>query len=481
MLRNKVRRGYTLSIATGTIILAFIFLSGVAAAQGTTWHVLAGGQTPDMALQGLGFYPGVITINEGDTINWTLGGDEPHTVSFLSGGPVPSPDSPEVLLPVGGSVYNGTGHVSSGLMLPGTSYSLNFLKPGVYTYQCLIHPGMGGIVIVQSAGSPYLFTQEQYATQGKQELQMDLDAGQQLVENLSLTSAPGPNGTTVWQAAADIPLPTNANVLLTPQNNSSVTGSATLNFTGPGILQVQVKVSGLAPNSVHPEHIHAGTCEAGGGITFPLNNLTAGADGTATSTTTINGPPWLAVLSRGWFINVHQGPTMSGSGATSISCGDVVKHDSAYMRFTPGTLKIHTGDTVTWTQTNPMEIHTVTFPVPGQPVPEFILPDLSVNPVAAAPAGGSIYNGTGFFNSGILQPGQNYTLLFTKPGTYDYVCLIHDNMGMTGKVEVQPVTTPNVTRTPIGPPTSIPEFPSVVLPVSAVLGLIAFLLYRRRE
>ncbi len=440
MLKNTINGGYgyTLRIVIGIAVMAVVLLSGGAVAEGKTWQVLAGGETPDMALQGIGYYPGVITINEGDTINWTLGGHEPHTVSFLSGGPVPSPDSPEVLLPAGGSVYNGTGHLSSGIIPPGMNYSLNFTKAGVYTYQCLIHPGMGGVVVVQPAGSTYPFTQEQYTAQGQQELQTDINTGQMLVNNLSLATTPGPNGTTIWQAPVDIPLPTNADTLLTPQNNSSVTGNATLNFMGPGVLQVQVMVSGLAPNSTHPEHIHAGTCEAGGGITIPLENLTAGADGTATSTTTINGPPWLAVLSRGWFINVHQGPTMSDGGAKSISCGDVVKHDAAYMRFTPGMLKIHTGDTVVWTQMNPLEIHTVTFPIPGQPVPEFILPNLSVNPVAAAPAGGSIYNGTGFFSSGILQPGQNYSLMFTNPGTYEYLCLIHDDMGMTGNITVLP-------------------------------------------
>lgn len=438
MLKIKFHRGNILGI--GIVLLAFVMASVPAAAE--TWNVIAGGQTPDMALQGLGFYPGVITINEGDMINWTLGGDEPHTVSFMSGTPVPPPGSPASLNPAGGSSYNGSGFTSSGIMLPGMIYSLNFTKAGVYTYLCLLHPGMGGVVKVQPAGSPYPFTQAQYTAQGQQELQMDLDAGQQLVENLSMTSAPGPNGTTVWQAAADIPLPTNADMLLTPQHGSSVTGSATLNFMGPGVLQVQVTVSGIVPNSIHPEHIHAGTCEAGGGIIIPLNNLTAGADGTATSTTTINGPPWLSVPGRGWFINVHQGPTMEGSGATSISCGDIVKHDAGYMRFTPGKLTIHTNDTVVWTQLNPMMIHTVTFPESGQPIPDFILPDLTINPVAAAPAPlgpvGSFYNGTGFYNSGVLEPGQSYSLMFTKPGTYEYLCLIHDEMGMTGNITVLP-------------------------------------------
>lgn len=500
MLKNKVRRGYTLSIATGTIILAFIFLSGIAAAQGTTWHILAGGETPDMALQGMGFYPRVITINEGDTINWTLGGNLVHTVSFLSGTPAPDPESPEAAGPAGGSTYNGTGFVSSGIITPGMSYSLNFTKPGVYTYQCLIHPGMGGVVVVQPADSSYPFTQEQYTAKGQQELQLDLDAGKQELENLSLTSMPGPDGTTIWQVAADIPLPETTNVLLSPQNNSSVSGNATLNFTGAGMLQVNVELSGLAPNSVHPAHIHAGTCADGGPIAYPLmNDLVADSEGNVTNKTLISGPPWLAVLSRGWFVNVHQGPTMSGSGAASISCGDVVKPAVALMRFVPENITVRTGDSVIWTQLNPMEIHTVTFLAAGQEEPPFPSPE------AAAPAGGNVHNGTGFYNSGIMKLGQNYTLKFTKLGTYDYLCIIHDNLGMVGRVEVQPVTTPNVTRTPqitatpgvtrtpgvtatprvtqtpIGPPTSIPEFPSVVLPVSAVLGLIAFLLYRRRE
>ncbi|VVB91743.1 Plastocyanin [uncultured archaeon] len=457
MLKNMIRGGYgyTPRIVIGIAVMALMLLSSGAVAEGKTWQVLAGGQTPDMALQGLGFYPGVITINEGDMINWTLGGDEVHTVSFMSGTPVPPPGSPESLNPAGGSSYDGSGFTSSGVILPGMSYSLNFTKAGVYTYLCLLHPGMGGVVVVQPAGSPYPFTQEQYTAQGQQELQADINTGQMLVNNLSLATTPGPNSTTIWHASVDIPLSTDADTLLTPQHNSSVTGNATLNFMGPGVLQVQVTVSGLAPNSTHPEHIHAGTCEAGGGIIIPLNNLTAGADGTATNTTTINGPPWLAVLSRGWFINVHQGPTMEGSGATSISCGDIVKHDAGYMRFTPDKLTIHTNDTVVWTQLNPMMIHTVTFPEAGQPVPEFILlsPNISINPVAAAPNGTSVYNGTGFFNSGVLEPGQNYSLMFTNPGTYEYVCLIHDNMGMTGNITVLPPEgTPTPTPTPGGTP-----------------------------
>jgi uncharacterized protein (TIGR03118 family) len=204
------------------------------------------------------------------------------------------------------------------------------------------------------------------------------------------------------------------------------------------MLEVQVKLSGLAPNSVHPAQIHAGTCEAGGPVVYPLNNLTADAEGNVTNTTIINGSPWLAIQRRGWSISVHQGPTMSDAGAAPIACGDVEQNYASYMRFTPDPLTIHTDDMVVWTQMNFMMIHTVTFPVAGLPIPDFILPNFSINPVAAASVGGKIYNGTDFFSSGVLSPEQNYTLTFTNPGTYDYLCLIHDEMGMKGKVIVLP-------------------------------------------
>lgn len=469
MFKNRFSRDYNFRIAIGTILI-FTFLSAVASAQGITWNVRAGGETPDMAVQSMRFYPSVITINAGDSINWTLGGHEDHTIAFLSGAQAPEPGSPDTLLPKGTSSYNGTGITSSGLLQPDQvmSYKLVFTKPGVYTYQCLVHPGMGGVVIVQPSGSPYPFTQEQYAAMGQEEFKANLDAGQKSVDNLNLSTSQVVNGTTVWQVAMDIPLSMNADdVVLSPKNNSSVTGNAMLDFIGVGKLQVQVQVSGLIPNSVHPEHIHAGTCAAGGPITIPLKDLIAGPDGNASSTTIIDGPPWFAIPTRGWFINVHQGPTMSDGGATPISCGDVVNIGAAYMRFKSQNLTIHTGDQVVWTQMNFMAIHTVTFPVPGQPIPEFILPDLSINPVAAAPAGTGSYNGTGFYNSGVLQPGQNYSLTFTKPGTYDYRCLIHDDMKMLGNIVVLPPP----------PPASTPAV-SVLL-TAVVIGIMALFLRRR--
>ena len=85
-----------------------------------------------------------------------------------------------------------------------------------------------------------------------------------------------------------------------------------------------------------------------------------------------------------------------------------------------------------------MEIHTVSFLAAGQTPPEFLLPGFNINPVAAGPSGVDGYNGSGFYNSGILIPGATYNLTFTEPGDFKYLCLIHDEMKMMGEVVVKP-------------------------------------------
>ncbi|HWE60257.1 MAG TPA: hypothetical protein VHB98_00955, partial [Chloroflexota bacterium] len=78
--------------------------------------------------------------------------------------------------------------------------------------------------------------------------------------------------------------------------------------------------------SVHPAHIHLGaSCTANGPVLYPLPDLHADASGVAWATTTITGTaiPSLGIGPYGYYLNVHEGPTMSGSGATPISCGIV--------------------------------------------------------------------------------------------------------------------------------------------------------------
>lgn len=48
-----------------------------------TWHVLVGGQSADQAIQAEAYYPHVITIDAGDTVDWTFNTDEIHSVTFV--------------------------------------------------------------------------------------------------------------------------------------------------------------------------------------------------------------------------------------------------------------------------------------------------------------------------------------------------------------------------------------------------------------
>lgn len=120
-----------------------------------------------------------------------------------------------------------------------------------------------------------------------------------------------------------------------------------------------------------------------------------------------------------------------------------------FMRFYPENITIDVGDKIIW-KLNGSEPHTVTFPVPGEMVPQLIIPEnntsqrLQLNPLAVLPMGGSTYNGTSLTGSGQLdvQPNfpKEYNLTFTKPGDFKYFCAFHSMMN--GSVTVQPAGTP---------------------------------------
>jgi amicyanin len=84
----------------------------------------------------------------------------------------------------------------------------------------------------------------------------------------------------------------------------------------------------------------------------------------------------------------------SSSAATTPVAGDAVSIDN--FAFTPGTLTVHVGSAVTWTN-HDEEPHTV-----------------------AA--------GDGSFHSPGMDAQGTYSYTFQKPGTFDYVCSIHPFM-----------------------------------------------------
>lgn len=190
-----------------------------------TWTVLVGGEAavepqeygPSGAWQFMRFYPGNITINVGDKIEWILKGSEPHTVTFLGpGGKMPDLLIPEnnsshrlllnplAILPQGDLTYNGTMLTGSGQLdvepnFPRV-YSLTFTKAGTFEYFCAFHSMIRGNVTVQPSGKPYPKTQEQIDAEATKLLAADMEAALKVepsAENIS--TYPGPNGATVHE------------------------------------------------------------------------------------------------------------------------------------------------------------------------------------------------------------------------------------------------------------------------------------------
>lgn len=129
------------------------------------------------------------------------------------------------------------------------------------------------------------------------------------------------------------------------------------------------------------------------------------------------------------------------------------------VRFIEGTVEIHAGDTVEWANWDPIIAHTITFgtepadlfdpscgPAPGCVVS--LDADGALHGTITG-AGQNVHSGFIFaalegYTGGIpvpqlaLFPPSRFRVTFTAAGTYKYICSLHDNLGMIGKVIVLP-------------------------------------------
>ncbi len=99
----------------------------------------------------------------------------------------------------------------------------------------------------------------------------------------------------------------------------------------------------------------------------------------------------------------------------------VVDMSGELLVFDPPTITIKAGETVEWKNSS-REVHTVT----ADPRKATNAQDVEL-PKSAKP-----------FDSGYLNPGQTYRHLFRTPGTYRYVCTLHEVQQMIGQVIVKP-------------------------------------------
>jgi hypothetical protein len=116
------------------------------------------------------------------------------------------------------------------------------------------------------------------------------------------------------------------------------TGSANLSWDPTDhMLNVQLMLTGLAPNSVHPVRIDQGSCASSistkGTSTapkalYPLVNATANAHGVINTSSKVNVSTGMPA--KGWYLVLYNGPGLSTAAqATPVACGDIVNHGTS--------------------------------------------------------------------------------------------------------------------------------------------------------
>ncbi len=153
-----------LSTSRYWLLLAAVILP--VSIQAQTWQAAVGAQSVDKSKQVLAFLPNEIWIHAGDTVNWTVGADEIHTITFLTVG--------EVRLPFfvgcpgfsfGAASFDGSTCVSTPPMVSGQTFSVMFPSPGNFKLVCLVHPDMTGVVHVLGTSTPLPHEQSFYDKQ----------------------------------------------------------------------------------------------------------------------------------------------------------------------------------------------------------------------------------------------------------------------------------------------------------------------------
>ena len=121
-------------------------------------------------------------------------------------------------------------------------------------------------------------------------------------------------------SAQPSPSPSSLSFKLNPEPTVTASGTVTV-VPGGGSTKIEVRVTGLQPNSSHVSHVHAGSCQSRGGIARALMPVVANGQGEADAKSTITDtfPP----TGGTWYVVVHAGPDMQGTNASYLLCGNL--------------------------------------------------------------------------------------------------------------------------------------------------------------
>jgi len=145
-------------------------------------------------------------------------------------------------------------------------------------------------------------------------------------------------------------------------------------------------------------------------------------------------------------LHSKNGVTVGGGEVVATGAGT---DTLSVMRFSDPVITVHSGDTLEWTNEDSTTSHTVTF---GTEPQDLVPPsaNVTVDPDGARHA--VLNSPSDSVHSGFLQaapqdrvglaqaqPGvTRFRVTFSKLGIYQYICALHDGLGMKGKVIVLP-------------------------------------------
>jgi len=211
-------------------------------------------------------------------------------------------------------------------------------------------------------------------------------------------------------------------------NSGTLVGGAsyTVDFATPGTFSYVCLVHGQMKGTVHVNGV---------GTPYPFNQTAYDQQAQQQSRQLLGqGRQMKANEMQAAVAGAGHDQVTVGRGFVTVTSGGA--QSVLIARFLPPSLEIQAGDTVTWTALDPATPHTVTFgPEPANP-----------NPPAGldGPGHATINSPTQAVNSGFMgvgpgRPGgTQLSVTFTQPGTYAYICALHDDLGMAGTIIVRP-------------------------------------------
>lgn len=147
--------------------------------------------------------------------------------------------------------------------------------------------------------------------------------------------------------------------------------------------------------------------------------------------------------------HVHPNDNSVVAGAGKIMATGGGSETASVMRFIDATKVIRVGETVEWTNSDAVTPHTITFgPEPADLMP----PSANVTLDADGARHATISSPSDIVHSGFIAPTPQdriglaqaplgvprFRVTFTQPGTFDYKCSLHDDLGMFGRIIVLP-------------------------------------------